>query len=514
MRRRVGLTALLFAVWAVTLAGCGSEEQKIDESLRVDNTEPLGSVGGVVLNGVTEAPIVGGVEVTVIAGGHEPFTVTTDADGRFLVQEVPASGNVVVLLEAEGFLPTRLTGELDGEAGNFPVGNATLSIGPIGLVPATGTVSVRIVGENGDVIPDISLTGTTFVRYMDLSNGERMERGQVTVSATSNQAGLATFSGLPDFAGLGAEVNDTMMVTVPPVDYNDDGIYEYPGTTVWLNGLRTGGPERLITLNSGYATNLTVLSSTIAALEGMGGVPSTVPVNGPIYVLFNLPINEASLYVRVMDEFGENTMQVNTSVDGQLLTIDFPTALQAGAEYNMQIHAVSMVGDTILETDLFAPFFTASTETLAISAMEDDPNSNDVIVYFNQPVGTGNTATNELYGANCVLWYNIDIDTGDTSTVDPGEYGADTCDIGGGAIRGLRADEGVPDMPGASRSGYTTRWRFQPPLTGGGTPGPLPGTTEFKITFPDVSQPSRLVTTPDGVIAPTVDGWTVGGQPM
>jgi hypothetical protein len=500
MQGKLKLAVLVLAAWGVALGACDDGKQELDENLRVDNTTPTGAVGGVVYDAVTEGPIAGGAEVTVIAGGYEPMVTTTDSAGYFLVEEVPASGNIVVLIKANGYYSINLNGRLENNAGDFPVENAILSLGPVGLVPANGSLPLRLMSENGAPIPNVALTATTQVRYMDYSSGTPMAAGKVTLSATADGQGRVTLSGLPDYAGLGSIVNDLITLSFPPIDQDGDGIYEYPGGDRNVYASNTQAPERVIVLDTFYNANLYVVSSTIQALEGgSSNVTTTIEPNGPIHVLFSLPIEESSLYVRVKDEFGQNTNETNTSVDGGLLTIDFPQPLESGAEYNLQIHAVSSVTDQYVDADLFAPFFTVPNEALQLLNMVRDPDTDEIVLYFNQPIGTGNAGWNQnFYGEDrCVLWFGVELEGGDPNGLDAGEWGHPSCNLG--AAYKLYADEEVPDMPGAYPSGFTTRWRFLPPNVSGGTAAPTG--TPFYITFADVGNVNYLVTTPGGTVA-------------
>src|SRR5687767_14972252 len=82
------MRAVLLAATAL-VASCG-------DSVSVSNTSPRGSVGGIVVDASTRAPLAG-VSVTVIAGGEVFDPVVTGEDGTFRVPSVPF-GNVLALV--------------------------------------------------------------------------------------------------------------------------------------------------------------------------------------------------------------------------------------------------------------------------------------------------------------------------------------------------------------------------------------------------------------------------------
>lgn len=493
--------AFVLAVLTLFFMGCTGKTE-LEENLTVENVTPSGSVGGVVYDAVTEAPIAGGVDVTVIAGGEEPAITTTDSNGVFMVAEIPASGDVIVLLHAGGYMPAVLTRSFVNAAGNFPLGNAVLSIGPIGLVPADQSMTVRLISESGAPVPDVSISASTYVRYMDMTDGWALPVGTSTLDATSDSSGRAVFSGLPDYIGLGNNVDDTLMVKVPPIDYNGDGIFDYRGGSFFLSFGDTYDPERVIQLRNNYSTQLRIDYSNVDALEDSGSGPSIIPYNGPIHVLFNLPVDSETLHIELIDEFDTQKIGTQTSVDGKYLSITFEEALDPGAKYHLRIHAVAAVGDQLVQRDFYAPLYTAPNQPIEVASVarrvisSDVPPITEFEVRFNQPIGTGNHSVNQnFHSANCVLWFDVNIGENPNVGNDPGEWGYDSCNIG--AAHAFRSQEQVVSMPGAYQSGYSSRWVFVAPNT---PSGPLPQGTRFYIIFSGITNQSYVVTTPGGKV--------------
>src|SRR5262245_43074398 len=110
---------------AVTAACSGGTTQS---SVNVGTTEVKGSVGGVILDATPGLAPLAGVAVTVVSGAVVE-TATTDDKGIFSVTGIP-SGSVVIRLASMGHFDVLLTRTLDGSAGNFPLSNPALTIGP------------------------------------------------------------------------------------------------------------------------------------------------------------------------------------------------------------------------------------------------------------------------------------------------------------------------------------------------------------------------------------------------
>lgn len=492
--------AVMCAAGFVPGACGGGGDRDVDETLTVHDTHPTGSVGGLVLDAVTEGPVAGGAEVVVLAGGAEPQTATTGDDGTFMVDEVSASGNLVVMIEAAGYLPAQVEGGMDNAAGDYPVDNAVLTVGPIGLIPADGVLQLRLVTDTGVPLADVPLTLTTAVRFVTYQQGDPTACGRMVVPATTGADGRASFTGLPDYPGLGGLVDDTVLLTVPPVDLDADGAIDIPGTTRSLAANSAAGGERLVVLDSGLEEDLTVVSSNLSALQAaQRDVPTVLPTDGAIHAVFSLPVDPDALYVRVISDLDEAEVDLDAEADGRFVTVSFGQALAAGAKYHLQLHAVSTAGGWTRAGDFYAPFYTVPQGPPQVIDVRRDPDDGEVVVEFDQPIGTGDASANRnFYGSRCVLWFDAELEGGDPNGLDPGEFGHPSCNLG--AAYAFEGDERYASMPGAYLSGYTTRWRFSAPSSSGGTP--LPSGTRFSVMFSNVTSESMLVTTPGGTLAP------------
>jgi hypothetical protein len=495
----------------LTQAACGGNT--LDENLVVENVAPVGSVGGQVLNAVDDRPLPGAT-VRIVSGDFN-VTATTDSSGFFSVSDVPASGWVLVIVEAHGMLTAQTTEEFTPEAGDFPLSNATLTVGPIGLEPSSGTFSLWVYDENGRPASGHTLSLTTNTKWLLYSHGAPLNRGMVTEFATVGTNGLVTFTGLPDFWALGGKVSDYVTVTVPPYDADLDGFYEYGGGEEDYNILEMSNPQPTLVLQTGgdYPNTLSIVASNLADLEEWGSttfVPDTIASVGPIHVLFNMPVQQDSLSIEVWSENGNTSFGSSFTLNGRSLTIQFPTALPSsdtnitGAEYNMLISAVAQTGDRLLYGGFNAAFFVLDPNNIdgvsATVAKEDpgDPTNLWTRITFSEPVGFGSPSTS-LSGGNCVLYFGIynigpNLGTGD----DPGEWGSTSCPFT------LSPDEPSPFHPaGASLSGYTTIWRFQmPTLVPSST---MPSGIPMYLAFDQVNSVSRIMRRANGEPLPMME---------
>ena len=506
MMRKTRVVGIVLA--ALPLLACGSDTQKLNEHVSVENAAPMGSVGGIVLDAVTGKPIpadTAEVNVTVVAG-DQTLTATADPQtGLFSVSDVPASGPAQVVIDATGYLPAYLTAEFTNEAGEFPVSNAVASIGPVGLIPATGRLRLRILDHTGSPVVGLNPTLKTRVSYLLWQDGAFVSKGWIATKASSpsDGNGVVQYTELPDYAGLGNTVDPVVEITVPPVDGDGDGVFEYQGDTFYLNANESPGPEYTIVLDPSYNTNLRVRYSNVTGLETTSylSVPGTIAPDDSIYVVFSLPVSPDNYLVRMLKEDMSETVATQVEVDGEVMTITFPDGLDAGAKYHLQIHVVSAVADQPSEGNFYAPVYTRTEDPVRIVSLQrdaDNPNRR-IVVTFNQPIGTGNPSLNTFSGSNCVIWFGFDIDATDVhpGTGDnPGEEGNDSCSVSGLSFQSL---EKVPALPGGRRTGFSTVWVIQLPdspnyefVTNG----------DFTLKFSRLTDTSHLPVTPDGQVVP------------
>jgi hypothetical protein len=494
--RSNAVKAACFAWLAAGLWACGSDNQP----LQIQNSKATGSVGGIVLNAATRAPLAG-AQVVLVAGGVAAPAATTDATGAFSFTNVSA-GEVAVTISLDGYLSAMLHGTLQG-AQEFPVDNTVLTFGPIGLVPSTGSFQALVQFDDGSPASGLQLTARTGLRFYDLGDGASADNAAAqvtTVNATTDGTGLVQFTGLPDFAALGEATQDLVTVIVPPVagQTGDPALYKYPGGSFPYHMLALGAYTPVIVLRQTMPANLAVVAASIPALESgaANAVPGIVDRGGPIWVTFNLPLDPYNTTIKVLDETGAAlNSQPTMAITYDTLQLTFTPALPDGsAQYYLVIHAVAAAGDHLLRGDFWAPFYTpVPAQMMAPSLTRDTTETDWIHVTFREPVGgIGGT----LWGADCVIFYNINLNSGNSAIGDdPGETGNPNC-IPGNALYSEETDPtGIVGV-----TGYSRKWKFQLPFIGVGIL--VPAGTPIQFVFSRVSNGVNIMKRVNGQVVP------------
>src|SRR5579871_2802241 len=287
MRVRSALVAL--ALWG---AGCGN-----DSNVTLGASSAEGSVGGVVLDATPGFPPLANANVTVIAGGNT-FMATTDMNGTFSVKSVP-SGNVVVRVSSDGHFDAWVTGTLASAAGNFPVNNASLTVGPIVAVSNKGQLAVRLVNDSGAPAANVTVTVRVPATWLDLGPGTPTPRGGTEAGGKSDASGLVSIAGIPDYASIGPVLPDSVQLNIPPQPLSGTAGYSFLGLTLTIAATQYSaqlGQTPTLVL-AGPHSALAVLSSNIDWLETGGPGPTGSQVSGPVTVAFNQAISGGSLRV-------------------------------------------------------------------------------------------------------------------------------------------------------------------------------------------------------------------------
>lgn len=484
--------ALLLAIGGAS--GCGGS----DDSLGVTNVSPEGSVGGVVVDLATGQPLPG-VTVTLLAGAKvfpaaDGAAIVTDANGRFLIEKVPAGQFIIEMTPPATHLGARFDANVDDAAGDFPRNNGTASLGPIALapiVPDGQEFKIRVINADGSPAANVKATARATFGWAWVNNGLPTARGFTAVEATSDSVGVIAFKGLPDFAKLAGldgtgGISDTVTVNILPVDSNNDGVYDFPGTSqnFQVNALGSAYvPNIVLAQNPG---GLQIVATSIPGLDGKNG-NRVINAAGPFFVAFNLPIDQTLTTVQLFDEQGNPVPDpVTINVDGSLLSMSF-TNLTAGQEYNLILRAVAVVPGSFLEKTYGTPFFIRpeGASNVVAALQKDANNPNKVIVTFSEPIGTGQ---NQNLG---VVYFNFDLDASGATGDQAGELGADTTTF---AL--LNREKDPPGIVG--KSGFTRNWELTLPNVSG---NPVPAGTTIKFVF---SRNAAPVIRANGEIVPDI----------
>jgi hypothetical protein len=405
---------------------------------------PKGTVSGQVLS-TSLAPLTD-VNVALTIGGAtaDSRKTTTNAEGNFAFQDVPAGAQVLVTVAKQGYASLRATSTVPGQAGNVPINNGNASFGPITLSQLNGSLRFQLVtptglpAANARATLEASPSGTII-----LSNFENTPESvsNVVVEATANAQGLVTFSDIPTPSEL-ARLNGQYRLWVAPIDSNSDGIPETGGFSETYTGstMVSNSTPRIISLpfsRPGSAT-LGIENSNVGSIRNAADfdpIRNMVKPGEPIYVFFNHPVQQNSVLVRLTDEYAKDLLPASVAVTngGYLATITPGQGIQEGKEYNMHIRAVSLEGGSIYSRtgfffggDVAAPRAAALAEfryqerDLPPAAAAQEINDGErVYVNFNVPVArVGNQAP------VVQVFFNADIDNNTTiGGSSPGEVG-------------------------------------------------------------------------------------------
>ncbi len=535
MRHSIGSVAGLLA--ATALIGCSG-----GSSVSVANQNPLGTVGGVVIDAANEMPLMGAM-VTLLTAG-QTLTATTDMNGSFKVINVPSGAFIVDIANAM-YETATVNSVLNGAVGNFPVKNPTATIGPIGLIKNDGTFSVKLVDVEASPVPNVTVTAEPAARYVSFANGAPTPVGTYQVTAMSGADGTVAFTGLPDYASLNSTVvSDALPIDVPPVQVSSTaGVYSFLGGTFTfsvnhignplLNGnpMNSNNPVDQATIQlAGPTTALQILNSSIDMLRGLtAGAGAAGPLSffgtavipfiqptEMIGIEFNQQIDKSTVRAQLFLEDGTTSGPMMATGTNNQLTITPMTALVAGTRYNVALHvdAAAIPGQQSIgrELDVTVPLFVAPATGMQVTVNKLTAKSNvdmsgtgTVLFKFNEPVGIGYGNTNPI---SCVAFYELpgpQLDNGAgagaTAPFWPGEWPSSggtqsttgigaTCPAPGGAIdiTAITPQEAEPGMP---TTGFTTKWMIT--FDRAGHPECEPGAASCSFPSPAGNTPVHLL---------------------
>jgi len=419
----LGPVALVAAV-AIAVGNCtpavrdvngDGVEDGVPTTTVIAPSNPVGTITGLVLNATTGQPFPAGRKVTVhltaggLGGGSigEEQTIE-DGSGRFRFSDVPAGVGVSLEFSAENCAPAFAQVQLDAAAGNFPTDNAHTFVGPIELIELSGTLLAQVLAPDGQPLANADVYLDTDFSFFD----DGTPSGRLHAAAATNGDGLATFGAIPDAAVLATRIGTRQYVlTVPPLDTNDDGVPNFTGTTRALSVATVALLASPVVLVLNYPTGsqpVHVVASNVADLVNPGGttplpvpVPSVVPKQGgAVTVAFNQPVDQASFLFRLVGESGGAPIPVTPafSAYGNVVTVPLADApgVNAGQEYNLYLEArPSQLGGGAAYRGAVAFFITPAVTEVKVDSFEHHENSGDglintgdyIMFRLNVPVG-------------------------------------------------------------------------------------------------------------------------------
>lgn len=474
-------------------------------------TRPQGYVAGEVWDAATNRPLADAT-VRVIGGGIAADPATTPAEGGFEFGPIAAGAAFSVVISKDGYTSATFTGlTIDDSAGNFPTINGAVYIGPVALLPTTGTFDVLVVSSAGAPVPGAVVTAEAGLSHL-LAGAAR---GAAHASGTTDMDGRVTIGGLPNLRALPPRFANVsgLTVNVAPVDLDNDGVPDLDGTTVLVSGADVRGQAlpQLVVLDAPGDGNLRVVASNVTGFVGASTAPAIIASGAPARVVFSAPIDRESLLVDLRNEAGTNMLTTSFVVSalGNVLTVMSADPLSRGQEYNLSLRVQSVDSNPLQIVDVAAPFFVQDDrqEPIEVLATFNDGNvdglwgsgTDDFVIVVSAPVGM--PAANPAFRLE--LWVALDLNGTSTVGDAPGELPAR-----GAFPAPLLVDAREPDPGnGSTRSGYT---RFLAPLR---INLPIPigqnaGSVDYEVRFTPERNGGQFVTTPGGRAAPARDTGT------
>jgi hypothetical protein len=460
---RILKLTLALAMMLTFMVSCDdSGTQSFDENVTITPANPMGSVGGVVFDGASDAPLAD-IEVTVMVGATAVITVT-DEFGFFSVSDLPATGNAVILYkdnaESEAYLRANQTISFAESESNLTYESPTATANPVWLLKANNSLKIRLIDYEGRPLTSVPLTLNMEPSFLIMGETNIEGRGELHRQAGTNGLGFAEFTKLPDIAQMGASEFASAKIYVPDVDIDGDGYPDYKAKLVTIDLRSVVDTTETIILSKESTSTLSVINSNLPYMSNSVMVyPGTFAPSAPINVLFNrIPATEdltVTLYKSEND--GTEPWVIEPSLSGQLLEFILPDNILPGQKYYLQIYAHTPDNGSVYQKTI--PIFTTPEEGLTILSMVKDDDltpGSPLTVTFNQYVGTGTTWYNTLTGTDGVVFLNWDFNLSMEYGDGPSEHGYYTTQIV------FEMDEDSPAwLSGYSLSttGFSNKWR-------------------------------------------------------
>ena len=491
MRRiDVGLGALL-------LCACGSKSpnkdgitggnQSPNNVTLVAPSTPRGTVSGQILTAELTGLSGATVNVSVgepqsdVGGTGGTWNTTTDAQGNFTMQFLPAGSQATVTASASGYATVRTQVFIPVSAGNFPIDNGNAAVGPLMLTALTGQLKLLVVDHNGVPVQKAKVVVEGTPAGTDLSSTASTygaPLGVVVVPSTTDTSGSVTVSGLPAADEL-ARIGGNYTVTIPAIlDSSGNPISGGKVVQYAAQGIVLDPSVRVIQLPDARAGAFALVSSNAQSLLNVyPPLDNLFQITDPIYLVFNQAVQQPSFTAILTNEYGTTTISTTAtfSQNGNMVTLQPNTPLVAGQEYNLSIRADSLDdGSSLFLRGFFfagdpatpVPFALPTQAPVggggAIEWIDQgmpgngllDPGE-QVVVYFNESVGwTGVQSSLQLF-------FDVDLDNSGRTGDAQGELGFTT---GFSLINDEPTNDPMSAFP-LFASGYTTRWTlfYAPP---------------------------------------------------
>lgn len=365
--RAVALASLLSLTPGI---GCGTEEAPPAGSVvsEIAPVSPTGSVSGYVYDALSGAPVQGATVIARVPSADATKQASTDVDGGYLIEGVPASNQVALHIRHESHFDAFDTVEIPSSAGNLAQDNGVGFSGPIGLLPkpAADAHVLDVVVRAAGAAALASVTARLEVGWLDADQPE----GNLFATVSDEGDGRFSLGGLPDFARLAAVVPSAVLrlVVVP-----EDAVYSPRVVELTVSGALAQGVVvvELAAPVDGGEQDLVVLDSNVRDLvEEASRFPSVLTADTPVTIAFNADVDEESFFATAVNDRGQ-TLSTVATVDGEDVSLAI-TGVTDGDEVYVYLEALPAGGASsagpvpLLQASGF--FVTPSSQGLGVAA--------------------------------------------------------------------------------------------------------------------------------------------------
>lgn len=487
------MSRLLCACLALGMSACGGTA-----ITQVAPSTPLGTLSGVVQN--TRFEPIEGATVTLVLGkgadGSATFKTSTNSQGAFFFQGLPAGSTGQVAVSKAGFGSGRQSVSVPATAGNFPLNDGNGNMGILILTELNTTVRFTVYSASGKPAKGArGLLEVTPAALFTVSSGTYgSSQGVTNVEAVADDNGALIFAGVPSPAEM-TRVGGTYQLTIGALDEDNDGQIDSLGTSRAYSGvtLFTNPSQTIVLGAAGTTAPLAITAASLESLTNLAGTPppylNAVKPSEAITVVFNQPIAEATRTVKVVEEDCSRNVAVTvTQRAPNVLSITPTTAWTTGAEYHLVIRATGLDSGTTrdfrgyffaIDPGAPRPLGTSATfyakkapGAMNAGALE---NGDELYVVFDTPLAL-------LGGPQGRAFIGFDLNNnGSVGGTDPGEIGAMPTTLGFPIDLAEETFDPMASTFTCRTNSYGSRYR----ISYGALPaGGVPNNTTMRVILP------------------------------
>ncbi len=494
---RRALFAGLAATFSCSPPTTDANKDGIADGVRNPNTitqvapaNPTGTVTGIVTT--TKFVAISDANVLLVLGSGFTSAAKSGADGAFRFTAVPAGSAGQLIVSKDGFGTARVPVAVPAGTGNVPLNDGNANAGVISLLELNGSVRYLIQTPTGlpakSVRAMLEVTPAAF--QLTSGTGYGTPLGQLSYDGQADDSGTITFMNVPAPAELArtGDAASNYTLVIAGLDADGDGENEFRGLvdqrsarTFFTQGVPT---LRLEDRRAGGVP--TIEATNVESLKGVTSpVRNLLKPNESVYVVFDQPIQERTLFVRATQEDCSTVVPTTVTVKSNVVQITAGgNGWAIGEKHNLVVRAAGAEGGAqsqaytgfVFGGDLANP---KTPMTVAFQVRRSASNMGSSIMNGDTLVISFDTPLKQVSTAGFFQWnYDLNQMNG-VSAMDHGEFGAPS----GFAFS---ADEPTTDAQSqftCAVSGFTKRWRgviSGLPITG------IPSPTQARVVLPVV----------------------------